>query len=156
MKHYRACPDAAAQIRGGEGNACISGQVRFYQECGSVLVVAELSGLPQNGESGFFAWHIHEGECCAGRGFSETGGHYNPDDAPHPMHGGDLPPLLLCRGGAWLAVRTDRFCVSDVIGKTVVIHSCPDDFYSQPAGNAGTKIACGVIKKKKAQGRCCP
>ena len=49
------------------------------------------------------------------------------------------------RGNAYLSVKTDRFSVSDVIGRTVVVHSNPDDFHSQPAGNAGTKIACGVI-----------
>ena len=52
---------------------------------------------------------------------------------------------MQCCGRAYLAVRTDRFRVQEIIGRTVVIHSDPDDFRSQPAGNAGTKIACGVI-----------
>ena len=55
--------------------------------------------------------------------------------------------LLLCGGGAYLAVLTDRFSVADVLGRTVVIHSGADDFHTQPAGNAGTKIACGVIRR---------
>jgi len=55
--------------------------------------------------------------------------------------------LMCCRGNAYLAVKTDRFTVHDIIGKTVVIHSNPDDFHTQPAGNAGKKIACGVICK---------
>ena len=68
-------------------------------------------------------------------------------DQVHPKHAGDLPPLMGCQGNAYLAVKTDRFIVHDIIGKTVVIHSDPDDFHTQPAGNAGKKIACGVIRK---------
>lgn len=65
--------------------------------------------------------------------------------APHPFHAGDLPPLLSCKGRAYLAVITGRFCVKDVIGRSVVIHAGPDDLHTQPAGNAGAKIGCGVI-----------
>lgn len=139
------CLSAVAHIRGGADAACLSGQVRFYQERESVLVVAEISGLPQNSKTGFFALHIHEGKKCGGQAFAETGGHYNPKGAAHPCHAGDLPPLMQCCGCAYLAVRTDRFRVQEIIGRTVVIHGDPDDFRSQPAGNAGTKIACGVI-----------
>lgn len=145
MHAFPACPDAVAQIRGGVRAPCLSGQIRFYRQCGGVLLVAELSGLPQSNETGFFALHIHDGESCAGTNFSETKGHYAPGGESHPNHAGDLPPLLSCHGSAYLAVRTDRFCLQDVIGKTVVIHSGTDDFRSQPAGNAGEKIACGVI-----------
>ncbi len=139
------CPDALARIKGGTDYPCIRGQVRFYQERGRVLVVAHVSGLPDRSETGFFGFHIHEGESCAGEDFSRTGGHYDPMMMDHPCHAGDLPPLMLCRGEAHLALRTDRFRVEDIIGRTVVIHSAPDDFRTQPAGNAGTKIACGVI-----------
>ena len=144
---YSACPHAVARIKGGEGAPHLSGEVRFYQECGTVLVVADISGMPTCGGTGFFALHIHEGGSC-GENFAQTGGHYNPKDMPHPDHAGDLPPLMRYGECAFLAVRTDRFCVRDIIGKTVVIHDGPDDFRSQPAGNAGTKIACGVICKK--------
>lgn len=148
MRCFSTCPDAVALIQGGADAPRLSGQVRFYQECGRVLVVANLSGLPQNNETGFFAMHIHAGGTCSGAGFSETMGHYTRGEEAHPNHAGDLPPLMSCHGEAYLAVRTERFCVRDVIGKTVVIHSHPDDFHSQPAGNAGTKIACGVIRRK--------
>lgn len=138
-------PDAVAYIRGGTEAPSLSGTVAFYQKGRSVLVVAHVFGLPQKDGSGFFALHIHEGERCTGVTFADTGGHYNPTQAPHPQHAGDLPPLLQCKGEAYLTVRTDRFHVRDVIGRTVVIHSGADDFRSQPAGNAGIKIACGVI-----------
>ncbi|MGM9526854.1 MAG: superoxide dismutase family protein [Oscillospiraceae bacterium] len=146
MWNCPAQPDAVAYIRGGDKAPSLTGEVQFYQKNGSVLVVAHVSGLPQSSETGFFAFHIHEGGSCSGESFSDTGGHYNPAKAPHPNHAGDLPPLMLCHGGAYLAVRTDRFSVRDILGRTVVIHSGPDDFRSQPAGNAGNKIACGVIR----------
>ena len=136
-----------AKIRGGVEVPKLSGCIRFYQQKGCVLIVAEIFGLPRENEAGFFGFHIHQGESCSGTDFSETGSHYNPVDQVHPKHAGDLPPLLCCRGNAYLAVKTDRFTVRDIIGKTVVIHSDPDDFHTQPAGNAGKKIACGVICK---------
>ena len=140
------CPQAVACIKGGKDAPGLAGEVKFYQMCGSVLVVAQVCGLPRENPDGFFAFHIHEGSGCSGEGFSETGSHYNPAGVPHPRHAGDLPPLLSCGGSAYMAVKTDRFCVRDVLGRTVVIHSGPDDLHSQPAGNAGTKIACGVIR----------
>lgn len=142
-----ARPDAVARLRGGEEASRIWGEVKFYQTRSGVLVIADVSGLPEGDGDGFFALHIHEGDSCGGEGFAATGGHYNPTGALHPRHAGDLPPLLSCGGRAYLAVRTDRFRVQDVVGRTVVIHSGADDFRTQPAGNAGTKIACGTIQR---------
>ena len=56
-----------------------------------------------------------------------------------------MPPLFGNQGHAFSAILTDRFSLSDVIGKTVIIHGNPDDFTTQPAGNAGEKLACGDI-----------
>ena len=147
MREYTTYPEVIARIGGGPENPELDGTVRFYPKNGSVLVVAEILGLPQDEGTGFFALHIHEGEACSGENFSSTGGHYNPADVSHPHHAGDLPPLLRCGNRAYLVVETDRFRVEEVIGRTVVIHSGADDFRSQPAGNAGTKIACGVIRR---------
>lgn len=135
---------AIAVIHGGHRAPNLRGQVKFFQKKDCVLVSAQIKGLPDS-DSGFFGFHIHEGSCCTGPDFSDTGGHYNPTNGPHPAHAGDLPPLLSFSGSACQTVVTDRFCVTDIIGRTVVIHSMPDDFHSQPAGNAGAKIACGVI-----------
>ena len=96
-----------------------------------MLIVADISGLPKSSVTGFFG----------------TEGHYNPLGQGHPEHAGDLPLLQSYRGNAYLAVKTNRFSVNEIIGRTVVIHSDPDDFRSQPFGNAGQKIACGVIRK---------
>lgn len=138
-------PAAAACIKGRRDSG-ISGTVLFYPRGKGTVIDAGIDGLPGN-ESGFYGFHIHEGGNCRGEGFANTGGHYNPGNCGHPMHAGDLPPLLECCGKARLVVWTERFCPAEVIGRTVVVHSQPDDFHSQPSGNAGEKIACGVIRK---------
>ena len=140
MLYYLGRPAAVATMTGG----MLRGTVKLYYQPDGVLVVADVSGLPR--QDGFYGFHIHEGGSCTGVDFADTKSHFNPTNMSHPFHAGDLPPLLGCNGKAFLAVKTDRFGIGDVIGKTVVIHSGPDDFTSQPAGNAGTKIACGVIK----------
>ena len=151
MYCYPNHPQAVAHIKGGADAAELSGQVRFYQGRESVLVVAEVSGLPQGTgkcDSPIFAFHIHGGGNCEGNGkdaFAEAGAHYNPKDCPHPYHAGDLPPLFGAGGKAFSVCLTDRFTVSDIIGKTVIIHASADDFTTRPSGNAGEKIACGVI-----------
>ena len=137
-------PGAVARVVGGNTAPCLYGTVKLYQMGRTVLVVADICGLPVS-ETGIFGLHIHEGCACAGDGFVATGGHFNPGGQPHPKHAGDLPPLFSCGGKAFLAALTDRFSICDVIGRAVVIHSQPDDFSTQPAGNAGDKIACGII-----------
>ena len=141
-------PAAVAQVRGGREAPGIMGTVEFYPMWNGTLVAAQLRGLPEGGE-GIFALHIHEGRDCGGMGFADTGGHFNPGGMLHPEHAGDLLPLFRCCGGrAFLAFVTSRFDVRDVIGRTVVIHAGPDDFHTQPAGNSGAKIACGVIRRR--------
>ena len=137
-------PGAAAHVTGGTDPSGPVGWVTFHSQGKRVLITAQVRGLPDN-ETGFFALHIHEGRSCSGEGFPMTGSHYNPAERPHPRHAGDLPPLLSCGGEAYLQVLTDRFTIPEVMGRTVVIHNGADDFRSQPAGNAGEKIACGVI-----------
>lgn len=138
------CSQAEAWIRGDAENPGLFGKVAFISRKGGTLVTAQIHGLPDS-DTGFFAFHIHEGADCWGKGFPNTGSHYNPGDSPHPCHAGDLPPLLSCGGDACMSVVTDRFRVEEILGRTVVIHSNPDDFRTQPSGDAGNKIACGVI-----------
>lgn len=139
-------PDAYACVRGGADAPKLRGTVNFYTVSGGTLVTAKIRGLPQNG-TGFYGLHIHEGKDCGGVDFAGTGGHYNPGRAQHPRHEGDLPPLLSDGGCAWAAFVTGRFTPGEAVGRTVVIHENPDDFHTQPAGNAGKKIACGVIRR---------
>ena len=90
--------------------------------------------------------HIHEyGNCSLP--FDKTGGHYNPTGQMHPYHAGDMPSLLGNDGYAFTAFFDNRLTIEEIIGKTLIIHSMRDDFTSQPAGDPGSKIACGVITK---------
>lgn len=142
-------PDAAAWIKGNTQNPRLSGMVKFYHTTyGGVLVEAQIFGLPNAetpGSSNFYAMHIHESGDCSDD-FAHTGMHYNPKDAPHPDHAGDMPPLLGNQGYAYSVFYDKRFTIPEIIGKAVIIHEKPDDFTSQPAGNAGEKIGCGEIR----------
>lgn len=147
--------DAAACIKGSGKYPGITGTVRFYQMCGSVMVTAQIEGLP-TGEKPcsepIFAFHIHEGTECSGNmddRFANAKGHYDPDSCKHPYHAGDMPPLFGAGGKAFLAFVTDRFKVNDIIGRAVIIHGTDDDFHTQPSGNAGEKIACGIIESRR-------
>lgn len=147
-------PDAAAVMTGSPKYPRLQGTVSFYQTPFGVLVTAAVRHLPISfGKCvhPVFALHIHEGANCMGTpAFQDAGGHFNPNGCEHPAHAGDLPPLFADRTGfAWMGVLTDRFRVEDVMGRTVIIHSGVDDFTSQPAGNAGERIACGMITPTK-------
>ena len=90
------------------------------------------------------------GSSCTGNRedeFTNTKMHYNPNNCPHPYHVGDLPPLIENNGYAYMSVLLNKFRIKDIIGRTLIIHDMPDDFTSQPSGNAGKKIACGRIDK---------
>ncbi len=154
-KLFDSRPDAYAKIMGSSTYPAIDGYVYFFQTLYGVVVVADIMGLPQkrdNCSSPIFAFHIHEGTSCTGNSedpFANALTHYNPNNCPHPYHAGDLPPLFGADGFAFAANLTNRFAVEEVIGKTIIIHSSPDDFTTQPSGNAGAKIACGLIVGNK-------
>ncbi len=141
-------PQAVAWVRGNESNSQLSGLVKFYATpYGGVLIEAEIFGLPNVDEafsSEFYALHIHEKGDCS-ENFTRTGEHYNPTNSLHPDHAGDLIPLMGNQGYAWISFYNKRFTVPEIVGKSVVIHRGHDDFTSQPSGNAGEKIGCGVI-----------
>lgn len=141
-------PDAIAILRGNATHSDIEGVVRFYAlpEEG-LLIAVEVIDLPdgENDDSPlFFAFHIHESGDCSGN-FENTGNHYNPENVPHPEHAGDLLPLLSNDGYAWMLFYDSFLTLPMILNRSVVIHSSPDDFTTQPSGNAGEKIACGVI-----------
>ncbi|MCI9273406.1 MAG: superoxide dismutase family protein [Clostridiales bacterium] len=153
-------PVARAILKGSALNPEITGVVQFYPYREGALVVVEVSGLPEHIPAildkppvGPFGFHIHEGGTCGvttgDQPFQTAGAHYNPTNQHHPQHAGDLPVLFSNDGYAWMAVYTNRFHPSQVIGRTVMIHQNPDDFRSQPAGNSGVRIACGVIERLK-------
>lgn len=142
---------AIANIKGSPMYPNIHGKVIFKQEEYGVMVTAEIYGLPQNTEkcvSNIFAFHIHSGNSCTGNSndpFANGQKHYNPNNCLHPSHAGDLPPLFGNNGYAYLSTLTNRFTITEIIGKVIIIHDNPDDFNTQPSGNSGNKIACGEI-----------
>lgn len=139
-------PDAVAWIKGNKDNPDLSGQIQFYRALrNGILICAEVFGLPDaENIAGFYAFHIHEYGNCEGN-FEHTGNHYNPEKTEHPEHAGDMPPLLSNHGYVWMAFYDQRFTIEEVMGRSVVIHRQKDDFTTQPSGNAGEKIGCGVI-----------
>ena len=149
----RRTPDARALVKGSAAYPNLMGTVSFFGTSSGVLVLADFKGLPAgtgNCRAGsIFAFHIHEGGSCTGSAqdpFADADGHYNPGTCPHPYHAGDMPPLFGNNGIAWTAFLTDRFKVPEIVGRTVVVHASPDDFTTQPSGNSGAKIACGIIE----------
>lgn len=159
---------ALATMKGSAEFPMIRGSVRFYALPDATLVLTRLSGLPSPSvmpssepemqatecPNPFLGIHIHEGTGCTpvspqnGRGaFADAKGHLNPNGCPHPAHLGDLPPLMVDRGNALSAIVTSRFTVRQLIGHTVVVHRMADDFHTQPSGDSGDRIACGLIRR---------
>lgn len=146
-------PNAAALIKGNQEYKSITGRVLFYQLRGTVLIKSEFYGLPQGVQKcsyPVFGFHIHDGTACTGtkdNPFEDADGHYNPGGCVHPYHAGDMPPIFGADGRAISVFLSNRFNVSEVIGKAVILHAQPDDFTTQPSGNSGKMIACGIIKR---------
>ena len=143
------CPCASAFIKGSFEYSDLHGEVCFFDTAGGVRVRGKICGLPEN-NSGFYGFHLHEGELCEPKSgtdaFSRAGGHYNPKQREHPLHAGDFPVILAGRNGcAKFSFVTDRFSIDEVIGRTIIVHLDADDYTSQPSGRAGVRIGCGKI-----------
>jgi Cu-Zn family superoxide dismutase len=141
-------PVACASVRGTSSIEGLRGEVWLYPFLEGTLVFADIEGIPF---SGFYGFHIHQyGPCIEGdaggyTGFPYVGGHYSPQNQPHPYHAGDLPVLMAYYGHAIMIVYTDRFVPAEVLGRSMVIHQWPDDYRSQPGGDSGGQIACGTF-----------
>lgn len=145
-----------APVRGGPLAPEIHGTVWFYAWHDGTWVCAEIWGLPRytpgNEENpiGPHGFHIHEnGTCEVGDPadpFQAAGGHWNPGDDPHGNHAGDLPVLFSNNGYALMCFFTNRFTPAEAAGRAVIIHQNPDDYRSQPAGDSGKRLACGVVQ----------
>ena len=146
-------PSATANLQPTKGNKA-AGTIKFTQSGDKVRVAGEVTGLRPNQEHGF---HIHEaGDCSSGDGMS-TKGHYNPQGKPHGnpgsanRHAGDMLALKAdANGKAKVDATLDIITVSpgptSVVGKGLIVHAQPDDYKTQPTGNAGARIACAVIQ----------
>ncbi len=148
---WAAVKQAVAVLHPTAGNKC-SGKVVFTQEGEKVKVVADIEGLIAGQKHAF---HIRQyGDCSAADGMS-AGGHYNPENHPHGLpgsaqrHAGDLGNLEADSSGkAHLDITVDNISVAGtknpIVGRGVIVHAKVDDG-GQPVGNAGGRIACGVI-----------
>ena len=145
---------ATASLQPTKGST-VRGTANFEQRGDKVRVVANVSGLRPNAEFGF---HVHEvGDCSSADGMSAKG-HFNPYGKPHGQpgnaerHGGDLPSLKSdANGNANLTADVDIITVTpgqaSIVGRGLIVHVQPDDFKTQPTGNAGARSACGVIQR---------
>ena len=148
---------AIANMRGGPLAPQISGTVIFRDVPGGVEVCTNISGLPlyqpaqdEKPQIGPHGFHIHQfGNCEVGNTedpFKAAGEHWNPTNQPHGNHAGDFPVLFSNNGRNAMCFFTNKFRVSDAVGKAVIIHQGPDDYKTQPAGGAGKRLACGMIR----------
>ncbi|MBD9537481.1 superoxide dismutase family protein [Stenotrophomonas sp. STM01] len=151
-----AAPVAVAQLEPTK-DSTVKGSISFTVVDGQLRASGDISGLQPDSEHGF---HIHEkGDCSAPDGTS-AGGHFNPGSSEHGSidatahHGGDMPNIKAdAQGNAHIdgpvasnvnAGKGDAF---DIIGRGLIVHADPDDYKTQPTGNAGARLACAVINK---------
>ena len=148
----RAAADLVGPTGASLGTVLIEGD-------GQVTVRAKVGGL----EPGFHGFHVHEVGACAGPSFASAGGHLNPAGGRHPEHAGDMPVLLVnADGTARASFGSDRFGLADLFdldGSAIIVHANPDNYANIPdrydpdpdamtlaTGDAGGRVACGVIK----------
>lgn len=144
-------PRASSNLQPRSGSS-VSGTAQFTQSGDKVFARVEVSGLTPGQEHGF---HIHEKGDCSAPDAMSAGGHFNPTGKPHgpqdgEHHGGDLPALKADAQGKAVA----RFSVTGVtvapgptsiVGRSLIVHKDADDYKTQPTGNSGARLACGVI-----------
>lgn len=147
---------AEAPLAPTKGNSA-SGMVKFTEVDGGVVIDASVTGLSP-GKHGF---HIHEQGDCSAPDATSAGGHFNPTGKPHgdptkdDHHLGDMPMLVAdANGNARFGTTLEGLTISgkgkgNIVGRGVIVHAAPDDFTTQPTGNSGARVACGVIARLK-------
>lgn len=134
----------------------VSGELKFDPGGGAVRLHGTIEGLAPGSVHGF---HLHETGDCSAPDATSAGGHFNPEQMQHgdrttpgPHHAGDMPNLTAGDGGtAAVDVRLEGLTIGDggshdVVGRAVIVHAQADDYATQPTGNAGARIACGVVE----------
>ncbi|AMJ58401.1 MULTISPECIES: superoxide dismutase family protein [Stenotrophomonas] len=151
-----AKPIATAQLQPTK-DSTVAGTISFSLVDGQLRASGDISGLKPDSEHGF---HIHEkGDCSAPDG-SSAGGHFNPGSSEHGSistamhHGGDMPNIKAdAQGNAHIDgpvasnVNVGVGDGFDIVGRGLIVHADPDDYKTQPTGNAGARLACAVITK---------
>ncbi len=145
----------AVAVLASASGSLVSGSVTLVPMGKGLHLTGEVGGLPANGTHAF---HIHEKGDCSAADASSAGPHFNPFNAAHGKtgsgahHAGDMNNLTTnAEGVANVDVHLDGVtlgggAVNDVAGRALIVHAAPDDYASQPAGNAGARVACGIIK----------
>jgi len=144
---------ASANLESKSGSQA-KGEVNFVWQGNDVLINGKFSGLKPNSEQGI---HVHEKGDCSAPDATSAGGHFNPETKMHGVpdsgmnHAGDMPNIKSdANGNAVYTAKLHGFAVNTgpngIVGRAVVVHKDPDDYKTQPAGNSGPRIACGVIK----------
>ena len=149
---FHETPRAVSIIQAKSGST-IHGSINFSQDNDQVKVTGTFSGLAPNSEHGI---HVHEVGDCSALDASSAGGHYNPMGTKHGKHdsfnahAGDMPNLKADQwGNAYYQATLNRFSLlgdQTILGRSVVVHQDRDDYVSQPAGNSGLRIGCGIIR----------
>ena len=145
---------AVAELASKSGST-VTGKVTFTQHGGKVAMKVVVNGLTP----GQHAIHLHDTGDCSAPDATSAGGHWNPTSENHgkwghtPFHNGDIGNLVAdAKGKAELNVESELWTIgdgkpSDVVGHAVIVHAKEDDFTTQPTGNAGGRVACGVIQR---------
>ena len=161
MANAAAQTQARADIQDGAGKNI--GRAVLSERGGGVLMTVNVKGLPQ----GLHAVHVHAVGKCEGPAFTSAGGHFNPLKKKHGFknpdgpHAGDLPDMYVNKDGVGryevlienITLGAGQTSVFDADGSTIIVHATADDNVTDPAGNAGDRIACGVITKAAAKGK---
>ena len=144
---------ATAEINSASGSS-LTGTAIFTKDGENIT----LSVAIRNASPGLHAVHIHENGDCSAPDATSAGGHWNPTDVAHgqwgvgEFHLGDIGNITVGEDGTGsIELTTDLWEIGtgsdiDVIGKGIIVHADADDFVSQPSGNAGARIGCGVIE----------
>ena len=145
---------AEAKLESRSGSTA-TGTVTFALRGNKVAMRVKMTGLTP----GSHAIHLHENGDCSAPDAASAGGHWNPSAEAHgkwahaPFHHGDIGNLVAdAKGKAELKMRSELWSLGDgkpgdVVGRSVIVHAKEDDFTTQPTGNAGGRVACGVIQK---------
>ena len=133
----------------------VSGKLTVVPMGDGVHITGTIGGFSAGSNHGF---HIHEKGDCSAADASSAGGHFNPTGQPHGRamqgahHAGDSDNIVANAGGVAnidthiMGVTLGGGAGTDIAGRAIVVHAAADDYTSQPAGNAGARVACGVIK----------